>query len=167
MYYQIIKDFYGDQKAKRSGIDYMQHIDEGLYILNALGASENAKDAFCIHPILQLPESLRTVDVSEWNPEIVLLGMEYRNKANAYSSRSKSGKPPAMILPEVTHMLIADKLQNYKDFLAHRDKYPNEYWLNQYFINWLKHLGFEKYMYMLLSNKSLKEIVDRIREENE
>lgn len=168
MYYDIIKSHYGNQKAERSGISYMNHIDEGLFILDSIGADRLTKSAFCIHPILQLPDSLveyyNESKVRMWNPKIVMLAMEYRNKANYYSSHNGT-KPPTMVLPQVTQMLVADKLQNYKDFLLHSNKYENELELTQYFINWLGHLNCSKYMTMLLRGESFPAIIEELKQD--
>ena len=51
--YKAIQEFYGDGEAKRSHIPFMNHIDEGLAILERINASDRAKRAFCIHPIAQ------------------------------------------------------------------------------------------------------------------
>jgi hypothetical protein len=44
--YFLIYEYYKDKKAKRSGVPYMNHIDEGLIILNKINASEDAKKGF-------------------------------------------------------------------------------------------------------------------------
>ena len=41
--YQIVKKFYGSQKAKRSGVPLINHIDEGLLILSHIQANDTAK----------------------------------------------------------------------------------------------------------------------------
>src|SRR4029078_12238753 len=51
--YQAIQKMYGDGKAQRSNVPFINHIDEGLYILNQIGASDTAKRAYCLHPIVQ------------------------------------------------------------------------------------------------------------------
>ena len=56
--YQIISDFYGDKITNRSGVKFINHIDEGLYILEKIGSSEIAKRAYCLHPIIQDDKSL-------------------------------------------------------------------------------------------------------------
>ena len=58
IHYQKVKLFYGDQRAKRSGQLYMRHIDQGLEILDHINASVFAKQAFCLHPLVQKYEDL-------------------------------------------------------------------------------------------------------------
>ena len=43
--YFYISKVYGDNRAKRSGLPLMNHIDEGLDILNILNASDESKRA--------------------------------------------------------------------------------------------------------------------------
>jgi hypothetical protein len=49
----LIAEYYGDRRAKRSGVPYINHITEGLVVMDRLGASKVAKDAYCVHPIFQ------------------------------------------------------------------------------------------------------------------
>jgi hypothetical protein len=64
--YKWIEDYYGDKVARRSSTYFTQnkltsesevhlinHVDEGLYILKVFGASELAKRAFILHPLVQ------------------------------------------------------------------------------------------------------------------
>ena len=52
-HYLAICEFYGERRAKRSGVPYINHIDEGLIVLDAINASVHAKRAYCLHPIFQ------------------------------------------------------------------------------------------------------------------
>ena len=117
--YYLIESFYGNKQSRRSKQFYMNHIDEGLYILNKLGADSNTKDAWCLHPIFQddcaLINSL-TLNYKNINSESIIYAMEYRNVANNHLPKHKSKSPKLSILPEVNLMLIADKIQNCKDF---------------------------------------------------
>lgn len=151
--YEIIANDYGNIKAKRSGLFYMNHIDEGLAILNKLGNVNYAtQSAFCLHPILQLNQSFsdnryRRLSNDSWT---VIFATEYRNVANAYLSpmgRRKVSDIQLSPLKEVNQMLIADKIQNRKDFEAHREKYSNAKDLDYYFKAWLERLDVSEYQY--------------------
>lgn len=157
-HYLAISEFYGTQCAKRSHVPLIAHIDEGLRILDAIGGSARAKEAFCIHPMLQADEALRgSLDhhsvFNKWalNPSTVLLAMEYRHVANAYLShhfQSVDDHIDLSVSNEVNDMLIADKVQNRKDFeIYHLDTHKNSAILAQYFRNWLKHLGVSETQY--------------------
>ena len=150
-HYNMIKTFYGDKITNRTGVLYMNHIDEGLLILDHLGASDATKSAFCIHPIFQIPTSLKDAIDSKLyddvDPYVLLLTMEYRNKANAFVCRIhtdnfKLTDLPHMVLPEVAQMLVADKIQNYKDFIKfHKYTHDRSTQLTRYFELWLIHLN--------------------------
>lgn len=147
--YRAIDGHFGDRRAARSGLPYMNHIDEGLAVLRDLGASDRAKRAWCIHPMLQLdddlPASYADLAALSDDPAVLVLAMEYRNVANAHLSRHEvaSAADIAMSpLAEVGDMLRADKVQNYKDFLLHhRDTHPRAAALHRYFRQWLERLS--------------------------
>lgn len=153
--YQAIRAFYGERTARRSGVRLMNHIDEGLLVLQMIGASEDAKRAFCLHPLFQADPELTTVGEAylRSDPGLdvrpVMLTMEYRQWANAWLSDKViargsgpvidyHGEPSPGPLLDVRHMLIADKVQNYKDFLQfHAETHDRRYELRAYFIRWL------------------------------
>lgn len=148
--YSLISKYYGDRKATRSQVFLMNHIDEGCAILEEIGASVYAKEAFIAHPLVQLDPDLLTnhADVvkAAAHPWVVGLAMEYRSQANAWLSPkidSHDGTSPTPgPLPEVRDMLIADKIQNYKDFrLHHYGKHPRSDQLDLYFHRWFDALG--------------------------
>ncbi len=152
--YVAIEHHYGDACARRSGVPYMQHIDEGLRVLHRwLGASDRAKRAWCLHPLVQGDEDLRRShdagSLDPFEPAVLTLALEYRNIANAFLSPSEShpgyadpGEITLSPLAEVNAMLVADKLQNYKDFLRHhRAGHPRADRLEHYFQAWLTRLG--------------------------
>jgi hypothetical protein len=158
-----ISSYYGDKRAERSGVLLMNHITEGLVILDEVGASEWAKRAFCLHPIVQEDEALgENFDwLQKFHPWVVALAMEYRWVANCYLS-SHPNQPVQEIylspLADVNDMLIADKVQNYKDFLIyHLETHPNASRLDQYFRQWLERLGISKDRFKELG-KLLKEV---------
>lgn len=158
--YELIKDYYGSKVAKRSGLPLMNHIDEGLHILDALGSGEEARQAFCLHPLVQdnvmTPEeiSLRTK-----SPDVVLYTVQYAQVANAYLPKHfRSYKDKLPVIPNITvhFMLIADKVQNFKDF--YRSFKNNKHLLTEnsyhdlihYFHNWFLHLGISPVSYVEL-----------------
>lgn len=158
--YKMIQNFYADQKAERSKCFLMNHIDEGLFILNAINASIEAKKAFCIHPLVQDDTALKLnwdIVKNKIDPEVLSLAMEYRNIANAYlSHREIKSISDIKLSPieDVNDMLIADKVQNYKDFLIyHANTHPRKEILDQYFKNWLQVLNISNDFFYSLSKE--------------
>ncbi len=144
--YNEIASYYGDIRAKRSGVLYMNHIDEGLAILRAIDAPRIALDAFCLHPIFQTElDRPNTVEFSSLENNCILLAKEYAKTANASLPHNTQGDIDKIKLSpfeEVNQMLIADKVQNFKDFKKyHRSTHPNAAMLERYFINWLTKLN--------------------------
>lgn len=151
--YHIISDFYGDEIATRSGVKLMNHIDEGLYILDKIGASDVAKRAYCLHPIVQSDEYLRDNKhlLKNVDSDVIIASIEYRSVANEYlSKRNINSLDEIRLSPlkDVNDMLIADKIQNRKDFeLYHLGKHERSSQLDQYFKNWLTKLGISEEIY--------------------
>jgi len=158
--YQLIRKAYAGQRAKRSGVYYMAHIDEGLAVMQHLGHSLMAQRAYCLHPLVQEEERLhvtlanllhngsyRACLSKSW-----LLAMEYRAVANAYlSSDYFTGSARLSVVPEVNQMLIADKVQNRKDFEKHHAvTHPRALELSNYFKEWLAALGIREDQYQQL-----------------
>jgi hypothetical protein len=157
-YYLAIREFYGERRAARSSVPLIAHIDEGLGILELLGSSLRAREAFCIHPMLQDDNALRgsiaegslfrTIGV---DPAVVALAMEYRAVANAYQAYRCVDAQDAFelsCLVEVNHMLIADKVQNRRDFERyHLATHPRSATLDRYFKNWLRRLDISEERY--------------------
>jgi len=150
--YAAIAAYYGTRTAQRSGVPLIQHIDEGLFVLDRIGASDAAKRAYCLHPLLQADAELAVNHqrLAEFTDDtyVVMLAIEYRNIANATLS-TREIKAAADIalspIPEVNAMLVADKIQNYKDFiLHHRATHPRSDALDRYFRRWLERLGVSK-----------------------
>jgi len=156
-YYDMINEYYGDQCAKRSGVPYINHIKEGVKILDRIDATIEAKCAYCIHPIFQDDSTLENnfnycYEVSE---DILLLVIEYRNVANRGLSCFQVDDPSKIYLSplkDVNDMLIADKVQNRKDFLRyHLGTHPKSKELDIYFKNWLRALNVTEAMYEKLT----------------
>ena len=144
--YLLIANFYGSQKAERSGVYKMNHIDEGLAILEQIGASDLAKRAYCLHPIYQSDADFaENCDKFVVDKEVLVRVLEYRSVANEYlSTRTINHTSEIRLSPlkDVNDMLIADKIQNRKDFeLYHKDTHERSDELKQYFFNWLWRLG--------------------------
>lgn len=139
----MIREYYGDKVAKRSGVPLINHIHEGLEILRSIGASVEAKKAYYLHPMLQSDEALveNLGKMGDVNYKVLILAMEYRKTANAYlSHRHVEDLRQIQLSPllEVNQMLYADKVQNQKDFLKyHYGTHERSEELKQYFENWI------------------------------
>lgn len=161
--YELIRKYYGDKKAKRSGVPYINHIDEGLIILDAIGASSCAKDAYCIHPILQDDDTLDANMglVKDVHYRTIITAMEYRNVANRGLSCYQVDNPDNIYLgplKDVRDMLVADKVQNRKDFYVHHyGTHPKSIELDRYFRNWLRALEITEAEYNRLVEKLIWE----------
>lgn len=150
--YELIEMFYNTQCAKRSGVPLMNHIHEGLEILDALCADQVTKEAFCLHPLVQnSPDSNELdFDSSQISTEVMELSFEYKEKANSYLCRPDtdwvtSSNDVALLVGELSErcrlMLIADKIQNQKDFyIYHSSTHARAWQLFEYFLNWLNFL---------------------------
>lgn len=164
--YRAIRSYYGARCAERSGVPLINHIHEGMVIIAAMDQKlpdgysfqdVSAMAGYCLHPLFQSDADLvdsgrRWVNVAlhaQAGP--VMLAMEYRWRANNWLSDKVCetayglgtiGEPDAGHLSEVRAMLIADKVQNYKDFLAHHaGTHPRAAELDLYFRTWLENLG--------------------------
>lgn len=121
--YQAIAAFYAERCARRSKVPLIAHINEGLDYLAHWHRSEEEMRAYAIHPLVQNSED---VDVS-WS-DVLPLAEEYRDRANSYLCRPETDhiKTPEQLharLGEISlpcaFMLLADKMQNQKDFRIH------------------------------------------------
>lgn len=141
--YGLIRKFYGNRCAERSKVPLINHINEGLDILESLGACEDTRKAYCLHPLVQNDKDLMEnyESLSKCSPLALIFALEYRSVANEYlSQREIKDLNEIRLSPlyQVNNMLIADKLQNYKDFLIHHLRvHPRWRELDAYFRNWL------------------------------
>jgi hypothetical protein len=142
--YEMISKYYGDERAKRSGVPLINHINEGMAVLDYIGANDVTIDAYCIHPILQSDMDFKinkTLDFDGIPTEALLLACEYRHVANSYLSKDEISDFIGFTCKEVRQMLIADKIQNYKDFmLYHYGTHERSDALYSYFHNWFSDL---------------------------
>lgn len=85
---------------------------------------------------------------------VIALALEYRNVANAaLSTRVIASASEIALSPldEVNAMLVADKVQNRADFLAHHAAvHPRARELARYFELWLERLGIDETRYQSL-----------------
>ncbi len=153
--YKSIAREYGDRRAKRSNVPLIVHIDEGLVLLQAIDASETAMRAFCLHPLLQDDASYaanmpRVHDLTD-DMTVLATALEYRRVANAALSDRTYRSVADIALSEVrdvNDMLVADKVQNRKDFLRHHlATHPRSAELDRYFQLWLERLGISEARY--------------------
>ena len=159
-YHDLISGFYGDKCAKRSGVPLMNHINEGLVVLDAMSASIQTKAAYCIHPMFQGPENYPDIYhnpiIYDIDPQILMLVMEYRKTANAFLCKPHTDYYSVdnleiycpLNLFEVREMLMADKVQNRKDFeIYHMGTHDRSDQLHAYFHTWLRYLGITEDQY--------------------
>ena len=158
--YKAIAKYYGLRTALRSKVPLINHINEGIKIICDWYGEYNeevdeACKAFCLHPLLQNDEDmLQNLDavILITTPKILALTLEYRLRANAWLSAKVSkaedgsfeldGYPLYGRFRQVKAMLVADKVQNCKDFeLYHKGTHPRSEALGVYFKTWLEVLG--------------------------
>lgn len=159
--YKLISAFYAEREASRSKVKLINHINEGLVVLDNISASDEAKRAFCLHPMLQDDNDLAEnypVLKDSIKGSVLILAMEYRSVANEFLREKvmRSPIPPIRLSPlyEVNDMLIADKIQNRKDFITyHLETHPNRKELSIYFDMWLGTLGVDTNMYDRICKK--------------
>lgn len=142
--YEIISKHWDDNCAVRTGIHYMNHVDEGLRIIKEVNGSERAMRIFALHGFLQNCYADNTFNsdvLSDVAPDVLIGAMEYRAVANAHLSHHR---PDTLVLSEdadVNTALIADKVQNFRDFERfHNGCHLRSKQLKQYFERWLNAL---------------------------
>ena len=163
-FYTLIQQKYERKVAQRSGVSYMNHIVEGAFVLwQIYGFDEELIEAYCLHPIFQSDKLLSQLfadDSSELtviSPRVIVLGMEYRRIANSYTIKNKVKNPEDIEigpLEQVHKMLVADKIQNKKDFMKYmylkheRPAYQKVSERSvQYFDSWLARLAISQETY--------------------
>lgn len=163
--YKLVAEHYGERKASRSGVRLMQHIHEGVAVLETIGATVGAICGFMLHPLVQgqldMEMNLTKICRQEMlNTRGLMMVMEYRHKANSYlcteatdgwsdyDARQAIGE----LCIDVRDMLIADKVQNYKDFLVyHHGTHPRTLELQNYFQRWFRLLDITEKEYLALA----------------
>lgn len=161
--YKLIAKVYKHMYTKRNKVPYINHINEGLDILEAIGGSYNAQLAYCLHPIFQSDDLfLRMVrdprtpqGITKLSQMAVALAVEYRHIANDSLSNDilvlqDANSIRLSPIKDVNDMLIADKVQNRKDFELYNLDHPRANELKVYFRNWLEKLGISEERYQEL-----------------
>lgn len=146
--YKAIANFYGKQVAERSQVPLINHIREGVQLLEEWKRSDLEMRAFCIHPLVQ--NDLQIISDKPISMGCISLAEEYRDKANAYLCRPENDHiwcrlALAEILQHISKpcawMLLADKVQNQKDFRKyHWFTHPRAEQLERYFNLWIETL---------------------------
>lgn len=170
--FEAISQLYGDRKAERSNLPLMNHIVEGLAIMAAHAPGEpylfDAMQAYCLHPMLQTDEALQENhhQMRFHAPHAVLFAMEYRWRANSWLSDKVrhhngmnvvTGRPNPGGISAVQLMLVADKVQNYKDFFTHHSEtHLRAPELKIYFREWLAALGIDNADFEYLKEEATK-----------
>lgn len=144
--FAAISDFYGDRRAKRSGVHLIDHIIEGCQLLNSWGRSTFDQRIFCIHPLVQENETIGF----ELDERIERFATEYKQKANRYLCRPDTDwiVDPTDLQNHLGNMtqccawlLLADKVQNQKDFREyHWFTHERSTQLERYFNVWIETL---------------------------
>lgn len=165
--FEIVRRFYYGLSAKRTGLPYIRHIEQGCQILVQMRASEHAIRGFCLHPIVQDDNDLLSFRFETRTAETMIrpfswmLAMEYRKLANSYLSKHYAAGDERWRyvelspLEDVNNMLIADKVQNRHDYeLFIRGKFDSKA-DNNYYKWWLRKLNVSEMKYRDLT-KHLK-----------
>lgn len=163
--YLMLRQFYGGKTAERSGVPLINHIREGVHLMGYIGADLGSRLGYVLHPMLQAYDDLqrnylRVASEPSVSVSAVVFAMEYRRAANAYLCKPSTDfwtvgdivTATETLLPQVRDMLIADKVQNFKDFtLHHYGTHPRSEQLNRYFNMWFRRLDVVDYVPQLLA----------------
>jgi len=157
----IIEKYYGDAIAQRSQVPLINHIHEGLVILNHENAKDVVKAAYCIHPVIQdtadFQNELQIRALHTADSSAIMLACEYRSLANSYLSNKDLTvvektqlRSDLNRMAPVRLMLVADKIQNRKDFeIYHEGTHPNSDRLTSYFHDWMLILDISESRYQI------------------
>lgn len=146
----VIAAYYENKVARRSNVPLINHIVEGCELLKKW-KPDNVnfiRRAFCLHPLVQ-----NNIDIDLTHYETFELATEYAEKANSYLCRPDTDwliiHGDAAVLQthlgemskECAWMLLADKVQNQKDFRTyHWFNHERSDELEAYFNLWIKTL---------------------------
>lgn len=157
--FQQISRYYGAAKTRRTRLPLINHIVEGVVLIHQLGGSPGVADAFCWHPLIQsdatyvdaLTEIRRYYNLNT-NGQVLVNVLGYRDAANRWlrGSVSEDNQPKQHPLADVNIMLMADKIQNRKDFENNEAQFTAEHVssLHYYFDSWFSVLGISPEIYL-------------------
>lgn len=157
--FQQISRYYGATTTQRTKLPWINHIVEGVVLVQQLGGRIHAADAFCWHPLIQsddtfletLAEMQRYYNLNT-SGEVLVNTLGYRDAANRWlrGAVSKDNQPKKHPLNDVNIMLMADKIQNRKDFEANEKLFSVEdaSSLHYYFDSWFTTLGITPEIYV-------------------
>jgi len=165
--YKLAERILTPLQARRAGVSYFTHVKQGLAIMDAYVQHEDypaiaydpiiEKLAFCLHPLIQKVEDFKDnyYELKVCNPLCVALAVEYRWTANLGLRPILEANGSSISLSEfnaVNLMLIADKVQNYYEFLkyARPQLIKEDKRIDLYFRHWLSRLDIDdkKYEYL-------------------
>ena len=134
-----VEDFAQQRKSFRRLREAFERLKESGLLLDTLSMGMSA----------DLEAAVRGGALAGFATEVVVLVMEYRSIANRFLSPMEEhpgyadpGRISRSPLAEVDEMLVADKVQNFKDFRAHHQaSHPRAARLERYFQRWLAALG--------------------------
>lgn len=155
---EISMKYLADRVTKKN-VPYFNHVEEGLVILSHLKVPVTAGEAYILHPLFQSNDELRThrswLMNGHLSTDVVFYLMEYRNIANRgiRSEWNKTGKIELSPVWAVNQMLVADKVQNRKDFRKYNSDHPEAQNLEKYFSAWLEALSISEDRYNYLIQK--------------
>lgn len=160
-HYETINAFYKSKKTSKN-VPYINHINEGIIHLEEMKVSNDTINAFILHPLAQCvnlkgadakviltqKEMDKHFNIYDIEPIIAYELLMYRKFANAYLCRPETDdytfNDAFEVIKDlkndqsVLKMLVADKLQNYKDFVIYRkNDHKRSKELETYFNYWL------------------------------
>lgn len=169
--FQQISRYYGATTTKRTKLPWINHIIEGVVLIHQLNGSEPAADAFCWHPLIQsddtyletLAEIQRYYNLNT-SGDALINALGYRDAANRWLRGvvTKDNQPKKHPLEDVNIMLMADKIQNRKDFEANEKLFSVEdaSSLHYYFDCWFTTLGITPEIYVDQTARLTKWLAD-------
>ncbi len=142
--YKIVQDFFGDQRDERSGVLLMNHIDEGIAVMRALGAPDTAIRAFCLTPLQFTSRNDIIINFHKIFKELngVIDGIDSSNLALDYRALVDTNPVKVSTDNDVNLMLAGAVIQRKKDLLVHNwDHQANPEATRERFDQWIAALG--------------------------